>query len=106
MFARETSFVQLLEMQEKLNAVIDERREEAEREAAERADRERKRQVLLQLIAGEGCSLEELLGLTDDAPNARRVNCRKHRQSISLKKMVKLNSGLAVDVRQNRLMKR
>jgi DNA-binding protein StpA len=43
-FARETSFEQLLEMQEKLNAVIEERREEAEREAAERAERERKRQ--------------------------------------------------------------
>ncbi|MCV5934435.1 DNA-binding protein, partial [Escherichia coli] len=51
-FARETSFEQLLEMQEKLNAVIEERREEAEREAAERAERERKRQELLQLIAG------------------------------------------------------
>nr|ARF19125.1 global DNA-binding transcriptional dual regulator H-NS [Escherichia coli] len=46
-FARETSFEQLLEMQEKLNAVIEERREEAEREAAERAERERKRQELL-----------------------------------------------------------
>ncbi len=66
-FARETSFEQLLEMQEKLNAVIEERREEAEREAAERAERERKRQELLQLIAGEGFSPEELLGLSEDA---------------------------------------
>ncbi|MBD3708858.1 H-NS histone family protein [Klebsiella pneumoniae] len=32
-------------MQEKLNAVIEERREEAEREAAERAERERKRRT-------------------------------------------------------------
>jgi hypothetical protein len=47
-----------------------------------------------------------LLGLTDDAPNARKSKLPKARQSISLKKMAKLNSGLAVDVRQNRLMKR
>lgn len=40
-FARETSFEQLLEMQEKLNAVIEERREDAEREAAERQEREK-----------------------------------------------------------------
>ncbi len=38
---RETSFEQLLEMQEKLNAVIEERREEAEREAAERRARKK-----------------------------------------------------------------
>ncbi|EMD9635074.1 TPA: DNA-binding protein, partial [Escherichia coli] len=61
-FAREIDFEQLLEMQEKLNVVIEERREDAEREAAERAERERKRQELLQLIAGEGFSPEELLG--------------------------------------------
>ncbi|EBW6943107.1 DNA-binding protein [Salmonella enterica subsp. enterica serovar Mississippi] len=71
-FARETSFEQLLEMQEKLNAVIEERREEAEREAAERAERERKRQELLQLIAGEGFSPEELLGVSEDAPKKRK----------------------------------
>ncbi|EIF1500493.1 H-NS histone family protein [Salmonella enterica] len=71
-FARETSFEQLLEMQEKLNAVIEERREEAEREAAERAERERKRQELLQLIAGEGFSAEELLGVSEDAPKKRK----------------------------------
>lgn len=67
-FAREIDFEQLLEMQEKLNVVIEERREDAEREAAERAERERKRQELLQLIAGEGFSPEELLGITEDAP--------------------------------------
>jgi DNA-binding protein StpA len=69
-FARETSFEQLLEMQDKLNVVIEERREDAEREAAERQEREKKRQELLQLIAGEGFSPEELLGLTEDAPKA------------------------------------
>ncbi|EDI4472426.1 DNA-binding protein [Salmonella enterica] len=67
-FARETSFEQLLEIQEKLNAVIEERREDAEREAAERHEREKKRQELLQLIAGEGFSPEELLGLSENTP--------------------------------------
>ena len=76
-FARETSFEQLLEMQEKLNAVIEERREEAEREAAERAERERKRQELLQLIAGEGFSPEELLGLSEEAPKSRKKTLPK-----------------------------
>ena len=76
-FARETSFDQLLEMQEKLNAVIEERREEAEREAAERAERERKRQELLQLIAGEGFSPEELLGLSEDTPKTRKKTLPK-----------------------------
>lgn len=71
-FARETSFEQLLEMQEKFNAVIEERREDAEREAAERQEREKKRQELLQLIAGEGFSPEELLGLTEDTPKPRK----------------------------------
>ncbi|HHH0956812.1 TPA: H-NS family nucleoid-associated regulatory protein [Yersinia enterocolitica] len=71
-FARETDFEQLLEMQAKLNAVIEECREDAEREAAEREEREKKRQELLQLIAGEGFSPEQLLGLTDDVPKARK----------------------------------
>ncbi|MDS0064827.1 H-NS family nucleoid-associated regulatory protein [Enterobacter cloacae] len=71
-FARETSFEQLLEMQEKLNAVIEERRE-----AAERAERERKRQELLQLIAGEGFSPEELLGLSEDAQKTRKKTLPK-----------------------------
>lgn len=66
-FARETDFEQLLEMQAKLNAVIEECREDAERE-----EREKKRQELLQLIAGEGFSPEQLLGLTDDVPKARK----------------------------------
>ena len=59
-------------MQAKLNAVIEERREDAEREAAERNEREKKRQELLQLIAGEGFSPEQLLGLTDDTPKASK----------------------------------
>lgn len=104
-FAREVDFEQLLEMQEKLNVVVEERREDAEREAAERAERERKRQELLQLIAGEGFSPEELLGITEDAPKTRKKRYPKRLPSISLKKMVKLNTGLVVDVRQNRLLK-
>ncbi|CAI1206360.1 H-NS homolog stpA [Serratia ficaria] len=61
-FARETEFDLLLDMYEKLGSVIEERREDAEREAKERAEREQKRQDLLQLIAGEGFTPEELLG--------------------------------------------
>lgn len=59
-FARETEFELLLDMHEKLGAVIEERREEAEREAQERAVREKKRLELLQLISEEGWTLEEL----------------------------------------------
>lgn len=105
-FAREIDFEQLLEMQEKLNVVIEERREDAEREAAERAERERKRQELLQLIAGEGFSPEELLGLSKKHQNHVKKRYQKRHPSINLKKMVKRNTGLVVDVRQNRLMKR
>lgn len=105
-FAREIDFEQLLEMQEKLNVVIEERREDAEREAAERAERERKRQELLQLIAGEGFSPEELLGLSKKNQNHVKKRYQKRHPSINLKKMVKRNTGLVVDVRQNRLMKR
>ncbi|MFP2465913.1 H-NS family nucleoid-associated regulatory protein [Escherichia coli] len=76
-FAREVDFEQLLEMQEKLNVVVEERREDAEREAAERAERERKRQELLQLIAGEGFSPEELLGLSEEAPKSRKKTLPK-----------------------------
>ncbi|MED6519993.1 H-NS family nucleoid-associated regulatory protein, partial [Escherichia coli O157] len=76
-FAREIDFEQLLEMQEKLNVVIEERREDAEREAVERAERERKRQELLQLIAGEGFSPEELLGLSEEAPKSRKKTLPK-----------------------------
>lgn len=71
-FAREIDFEQLLEMQEKLNVVIEERREDAKR-----AERERKRQELLQLIAGEGFSPEELLGITEDAPKTRKKTLPK-----------------------------
>ncbi|UDJ88614.1 H-NS histone family protein (plasmid) [Erwinia amylovora] len=71
-FARETDFEQLLEMKEKFSAVIEERREEAEKEAIEREAREKKRQELLQLLAEEGFSAEELLGVAEDAPAKRK----------------------------------
>lgn len=53
-FAREVTFEQLLEMQEKLNAVIEERREDAEREAAELAELEQKRLKALEYITSLG----------------------------------------------------
>lgn len=105
MYVRGVDFEQLLDMQEKLNAVIEERREDAEREAAERAEREEKRQELLQLIAEEGFHWKNcLIGLKIRQNHVKR-RCQKHRPSINLKKMVKLNTGPGVGVRQNRLMK-
>lgn len=49
-FARKTDFKLLKEMYEKLGATIDERRIDAEKEATARAEREEKRNELLQLI--------------------------------------------------------
>ena len=77
MYVRGVDFEQLLDMQEKLNAVIEERRKDAEREAAERAEREQRRQELLQLIAGEGFSLEELLDRPEDTPKSRKKTLPK-----------------------------
>ena len=77
-FARETEFDLLLDMYEKLGAVIEERREDAEREAKERAEREQKRLELLQLIAGEGFTPEELLGqLEGQVKNKKRSKTPK-----------------------------
>lgn len=70
-FARETEFDSLLDMYEKLGSVIEERREDAEREARERAEREKKRQELLQIIAGEGFTPEELAGNEVDTKSKR-----------------------------------
>ncbi|EAB3660483.1 DNA-binding protein [Salmonella enterica] len=60
-FAREVDFDQLLEMQEKLNVVIEERREDAEREAAELAELEQKRQKALDYIISLGFDPVSLL---------------------------------------------
>ena len=91
-------------MQEKLNAVIEERREEAEQEAKEREERERKRQELLPVNPGEGFSAEELLGFSEEKPKKRKTNFQKPRQNISLKTMVLLNTGLVAVVRLNQSM--
>jgi DNA-binding protein StpA len=71
-FARETDYDLLLEMQEKLNAVIEERREEAEREKRERAERETKRMELLQLIQSEGFDPSELLGIESAGGSSKK----------------------------------
>jgi DNA-binding protein StpA len=59
--AREVDFELLVEMHEKLGAAIEERRIDAEREKAEQAERENKRQELLQLIQSEGFDPQELI---------------------------------------------
>ncbi|ASL96041.1 H-NS histone family protein (plasmid) [Serratia ureilytica] len=71
-FARETDFDLLVEMQEKLNIVIEERREEAEREKKERAERETKRLELLQLIQSEGFDPSELLGIESSGGSSKK----------------------------------
>ena len=104
MYVRGIYFEQLLDMQEAQRCYW-RRREDAEREAAERAEREEKRQELLQLIAEEGFHWKNcLIGLKIRQNHVKR-RCQKHRPSINLKKMVKLNTGPGVGVRQNRLMK-
>ncbi|HFG6592176.1 TPA: H-NS family nucleoid-associated regulatory protein [Salmonella enterica subsp. enterica serovar 1,4,[5],12:b:-] len=73
-YAREITFEQLVEMQEKLSVVIEERREDAEREAAEREEREKKRQELIQLIQSEGFDLSELAsGATDSGIKTKKA---------------------------------
>ncbi len=47
-YVRELDFEQLLDMQEKLNTVIEERREDAERKAAERKELETKCQQVFE----------------------------------------------------------
>lgn len=64
---REVDFELLLEMHEKLGIAIEERREDAQREAAEREEREKKRQELLQLIQQEGFDPLELLSGSSDS---------------------------------------
>ena len=55
-------FEQLLEMQEKLNVVVEERREDAEREAAERQrNLKAKRQQAIEYIISLGLDPESLL---------------------------------------------
>lgn len=53
-YAREVNFEQLLEMQEKLGVIIEERREDAEREAEELIELEKKRLKALEYITELG----------------------------------------------------
>lgn len=72
-FAREVEFEQLLEMQEKLNVVIEERREDAEREAAELAELEQKRQKVLDYIISLGLDPVSLMEpVTSGAVKSKR----------------------------------
>ncbi|HIC3352953.1 TPA: H-NS family nucleoid-associated regulatory protein [Salmonella enterica] len=67
-FAREVDFEQLLEMQEKLNVVVEERREEAERQ-----ELEAKRQQAIEYIISLGLDPESLLApVTADTVKTRR----------------------------------
>ncbi len=60
-------------MQEKLNVVIEERREDAEREAAERRELEAKRQQAIEYIISLGLDPESLLApVTADTVKTRR----------------------------------
>jgi len=73
-FAKDQSFELLTEMAEKLNAVVEERREGAEREAKEREQREARKRELLEMISSEGFSVEELTGgVTADTGRKKRV---------------------------------
>ncbi len=83
-YVRELDFEQLLDMQEKLNSVIEVHRKDAEREAAERAEREQRRQEQLQLIAEEGFSLEELLDRPEDTPKSRKKDVAKSTAQVSI----------------------
>ncbi|EBN3062765.1 DNA-binding protein [Salmonella enterica] len=76
-YAREITFEQLVEMQEKLSVVIEERREDAEREAAEREEREKKRQELIQLIQSEGFDLSELANGSADSAGSTKKTVKK-----------------------------
>lgn len=72
-FVRETDFELLQEIKEKLEAAIEDRKAEYEQEKAAAVAKEKKRQELLQLIAGEGFSVDELLG-NETAKSARKAS--------------------------------
>lgn len=72
-FVRETDFELLLEIKDKLEAAIEDRKAEYEQEQAAAVAKEKKRQELLQLIAGEGFSVDELLG-NETAKSARKAS--------------------------------
>lgn len=71
--AREVNFDVLTDMAEKLNAVVEEMREDAEREAKALEERNNRKRELLAMISSEGFSVEEL------ASNAEPTTGRKTR---------------------------
>lgn len=72
-FAREVDFELLKDMAQKFNAVVEELREDAEREAKEREQRDARKRELLEMIASEGFSVEELTGASDTTRKKRVV---------------------------------
>lgn len=72
-FAREVDFELLKDMAQKFNAVVEELREDAEREAKEREQRDARKRELLEMIASEGFSVEELTGSYTGTTRKKRV---------------------------------
>lgn len=73
-YVRELDFEQLLDMQEKLNTVIEERREDAERKAAERKELETKCQQVFEYIVSVGLDPEEWQGPVSLLQGQRKPN--------------------------------
>ncbi|EGL9403696.1 H-NS histone family protein [Salmonella enterica] len=71
-FAREVDFELLKDMAQKFNAVVEELREDAEREAKEREQRDARKRELLEMIASEGFSVEELTGASDTGSTRKK----------------------------------
>ena len=66
-FAREVDFELLKDMAQKFNAVVEELREDAEREAKEREQRDARKRELLEMIASE-----ELTGASDTGSTRKK----------------------------------
>lgn len=62
MLVRELDYVFLVEAHEKLGMALNERKDDFERECAERAKKEEKKNELIALIASEGFTLDDLQG--------------------------------------------
>lgn len=71
--ARETPFDILLEMQKKLNIVVEEQREEAELEKAIKNQLAKKREEMLTMLAAEGLKVEDLLYSSNFSGNKKRI---------------------------------
>lgn len=84
-FAREVDFELLKDMAQKFNAVVEELREDAEREAKEREQRDARKRELLEMIASEGFSVEELTGASDTGTTRKNGWYSRFQLNISLK---------------------